>query len=192
MPSSRHSSDTDVSRGAVAALSQPHLGLSTAGTSCRPCGLEPRARLEPGHGEFADQLLLELGQAPRRCRTRGGRPRSWCRSARPGPASTRQAHARWARFRPSRSSFQTTSTSPLRLAPVVADAGGEVVVEVGRVVDARGPQGVALQVQRLGAVGLRDAGVGDQHVSQTALPDAWAGSHDHASARTRTAPRWEK
>ena len=36
------------------------------------------------------------------------------------------------------------------------------MVEVGRVVDARGPQGVALQVQRLGAVGLRDAGVADQ------------------------------
>ena len=36
--------------------------------------------------------------------------------------------------------------------PVVAYAGGEVVVEVGRVVDALGPQGVALQVQRpLGA-----------------------------------------
>ena len=34
--------------------------------------------------------------------------------------------------------------------PVVADAGGEVVVQVDRV-DALGPQGVALQVQRLGA-----------------------------------------
>ena len=55
--------------------------------------------------------------------------------------------------------------------PVVADAGGEVVVEVGRVVDARGPQGVALQVQRLRAVGLRDAGVADQHVSQTNVWD---------------------
>ena len=51
--------------------------------------------------------------------------------------------------------------------PFVADAGGEVVVEVDRVVDASGPQGVALQVQRLGAVGLREAGVADQHVSQT-------------------------
>ena len=55
--------------------------------------------------------------------------------------------------------------------PVVADAGGEVVIEVDRVVDARGPQGVALQVQRLGAVGLRDAGVADQHVSQTTVFD---------------------
>ena len=55
--------------------------------------------------------------------------------------------------------------------PVVADAGGEVVIEVDRVVDARGPQGVALQVQRLGAVGLRDAGVADQHVSQTTVCD---------------------
>ena len=48
---------------------------------------------------------------------------------------------------------------------VVAYAGREVVVEVGRVVDALGPQRVALQVQRLGAVRLRDAGVADQHVS---------------------------
>ena len=38
--------------------------------------------------------------------------------------------------------------------PVVAYAGSEVVVEVGRVVDALGPQGVALQVQRLGAIRL--------------------------------------
>ncbi len=38
--------------------------------------------------------------------------------------------------------------------PVGADAGSEVVVEVGWVVDARGPQGVALQVQRLGAIRL--------------------------------------
>ena len=38
--------------------------------------------------------------------------------------------------------------------PVVAYAGSEVVVEVGRVVDARGPQGIALQVQRLGAIRL--------------------------------------
>ena len=48
---------------------------------------------------------------------------------------------------------------------IVAYAGSEVLVEVGRVVDALGPQGVALQVQRLGAVRLRDAGVADQYVS---------------------------
>ena len=54
--------------------------------------------------------------------------------------------------------------------PVVAYAGGEVVVDVDRV-DALGPQGVALQVQRLGAVGLGDAGVADQHVSQTVVCD---------------------
>ena len=34
-----------------------------------------------------------------------------------------------------------------------------------------GPQCVALQVQRLGAVCLRDAGVADQHVSQTVVWD---------------------
>ena len=38
--------------------------------------------------------------------------------------------------------------------PVVAYAGSEVVVEVGWAVDALGPQGVTLQVQRLGAIRL--------------------------------------
>ena len=57
---------------------------------------------------------------------------------------------------------------------VVAYAGGEGVVEVGRVVDALGPQGVALQVQRLGAIRLRDAGVADQHLSQTVVCDTRA------------------
>ena len=47
---------------------------------------------------------------------------------------------------------------------VVADAGRDVVVDVDGV-DARGPQRVALQVQRLGAVCFRDAGVANQHVS---------------------------
>ena len=37
---------------------------------------------------------------------------------------------------------------------VVATAGSEVVVEVGWVVDAFGPQGVALQVQRLSTIRL--------------------------------------
>ena len=42
----------------------------------------------------------------------------------------------------------------------------DVVVGVGRRVgDALGPQGVALQVQRLGTVRLRDAGVADPHMS---------------------------
>ena len=49
------------------------------------------------------------------------------------------------------------------------------MVEVGRAVDARGPQGGALQVQRLGAIGLRDAGVADQHVSQTTVCDMAGG-----------------
>ena len=51
------------------------------------------------------------------------------------------------------------------------DVGGEVVAEVAASSMPRGPQGVALQVQRLGAVGIRDAGVADQHVSQTTVCD---------------------
>ena len=51
-----------------------------------------------------------------------------------------------------------SSQAAVESRPVVADAAGAVVVDVDRVVDAGRPQGVALQVQRLGAVGLRDAG----------------------------------
>ena len=99
-------------------------------------------------GSAPGQLPLETRPAPRRCRTRGGRPRSWCRSARPGrraPAGPRRG--RTVRgvdqmgevAAQARSSFQTTSTSPFRKGaqaavesrPVVADAGGEVVVDVG-------------------------------------------------------------
>ena len=47
---------------------------------------------------------------------------------------------------------------------VVADAGRDVVVDVAGVA-ARGRQRVTLQVQRLGAVRLGDAGVADQPVS---------------------------
>ena len=58
-----------------------------------------------------------------------------------------------------RASFQTTSTSPV---PEHAYAAAESWAVV---VDAHGPQRVALHVQRLGVVCLRDAGVADQHVS---------------------------
>ena len=51
---------------------------------------------------------------------------------------------------------------------VVADAGRDVGVDVAGV-DASGLQRVALQVQRLGAVCLRDAGIADPPVSQTVV-----------------------
>ena len=78
----------------------------------------------------------------------------------PWPAITRR------RPTPRAERYQTTSTSvvpecslaAVEPRAVVAEAGGEVVVEVD-LVHAGRPQGVALQVQRLGAVGLRDAGV---------------------------------
>ena len=83
----------------------------------------------------------------------------------PWPASTRRPTpradrsctvlTRWARFRPSRSSVPDDehvalpqgSQAAVDARPVVADARGDVVVEVDRVVDASGPQGVALQNQ---------------------------------------------
>ena len=132
-------------------------------------GRRPRGR-EPGQGAFADQLSLELGPAPRRCRTRGARRRWWCRSARL-PGEHPQAHAAGRQVlhgvdqvgegaaeavelpddehvaRPERAH---TAVEPRA---VVAYAGRDVVVDVDGI-DARGLQCVALQVQRLGAVRL--------------------------------------
>ena len=81
---------------------------------------------------------------------------------------------KWARLRPRRSrlpddeqvALAQGAQAVVESRPVVAEAGGEVVVEVDGVNACR-PQGVALRVERLGSVGFRDAGVADQHVSQT-------------------------
>ena len=85
------------------------------GSVSRGAWAEPRSR--PG------SVSPRTRPAPRRCRTLGGRPRSWCRSA-PSPQGASRstpradrfctASTRRSRFRPSRSSFRTTSTSPLR------------------------------------------------------------------------------
>ena len=45
----------------------------------------------------------------------------------------------------STSPFRKSSQTAVESRPVVVDTGGEVVVEVGRVIDARGPQGRARQ-----------------------------------------------
>ena len=70
-------------------------------------------RLGQPHLGFRQRELPAVLPAPRRCRTRGGRPRSWCRPARPGrrarakptPRAARSCTVltRRARFRPSRS-----------------------------------------------------------------------------------------
>ena len=111
-------------------LGQPHLSFRQREL---PAALGPRAR-------------AALSPA-----TRGGRPRSWCRSA---------PRRRRAPAGPSRSSFQTTSRSPFRsdrrqslLSPGRSSRTPEVRswLRLAAVVAARGPQGVALQVQRLGS-----------------------------------------
>ena len=94
------------------------------------------------YGAFADQLPLALGQRGEDAEHEAaGRGRGVDLRALAGEHP--QAHAavltRWARLRPRRSSFQTTSTSPFRRTRrqlsspgrSSADAGGEVVVEVG-------------------------------------------------------------
>ena len=111
---------------------------STAASRPMPDGISrrampaqgPRAALSPATVRLRDQLPLGDLRAPGR-------------RAPAGPRRGRTVHGvdpRWARFAAqARSSFQTTSTSPFRRArkqpvesrPVVADAGGEVVVGVG-------------------------------------------------------------
>ena len=96
--------------------------------------------LEPGHGAFPGSAPARTRPAPRRCRTRGGRPRLVVSISARWPASTRRPTPRAdrsctvltksARFRPSRSSFQTMSTSPFR-------KGSQTSVESRPVVVAR-------------------------------------------------------
>ena len=161
--------------GARASPAGPFALDGTTSSFRRPA--PPRA---PTAGRY-DGSRHGFSRARRRCPRR---PRARRRT--PGSAAVRRLDG--ARLRPRRSSCQTTSTSPLpqrpqaavESRPVVANAGAEVVVEVDRVVDANGPQGVALQVQRLGAVGLRDAGVADPPVSQRKFAtQARTGEHLH-------------
>ena len=120
----------------TAAASFPTWHPSTSSPSFTAPPLPPSLHGR-GHGAFPDQLPLEHEAA--------GRGRG-VDLARPLAGEHPQAHAagrqvlhgvdEMARFRPRRSSFQTTSTSPFRRArrqtvktrPVVGDAGGEVVV----------------------------------------------------------------
>ena len=55
--------------------------------------------------------------------------------------------------------FPQGAQSAVESRPAGVYAGSEVVVEVGCNVDTLDPQRVALQVQQLGAIRLRDAGV---------------------------------
>ena len=167
-------------------LGQPHLGFRQRELPAAEASARPRGR-EPGQGAFADQLPLELGQrredTEHEAAGRGGGV-----DLRALPGEHPQAHAAGRQVlhgvdqvgevaaeavelpddehvaRPERAHTAVESRA------VVADAGREVVVDVDGA-DASGLQRVALQVQRLGTVCLRDAGVADQHVSQTAVCD---------------------
>ena len=80
MPSSRHSSDTDVSRCAIADWAS----LTWAFDSANFLPLfRPRARAasSPATVAFADQLPFELGQRREDAEHEAARPRSECRSA---------------------------------------------------------------------------------------------------------------
>ena len=168
-------------------LGQPHLGfrqreLPAALASAGPCGLEP------GHGAFADQLPLELGQrredaehepAGRGSNTRRpdgggiehvlvGRPTALSRAVQDlsargvglrvlaGQGAQIGHHDQMSQIAAEavelpdheHVALPQDPQAAVETRPVVAEAGGEVVVEVDRVVDARRPQGVALQVQR--------------------------------------------
>ena len=160
-------------------LGQPHLGFRQRELPAAVAAARPRRR-EPGQGAFADQLPLELGQrredAEHEASGGGGGI-----DLRALPGEHPLAHAAdractvlttWARVRPRRSRLPDNehvarperAHAALEPRPVVADTGRVVVVDVDGL-DGRGLQRVALQVQRLGAVCFRDAGVADQHVS---------------------------
>ena len=145
----------------------------------------PRRR-EPGQGAFADQLPLELGQRREDAEHEAAGRRGGV-DPRALPGEYPQAHAAGRQVlhgvdqvnegaaeavelpddehvaRPERAHTAVESRA------VVADAGREVVVDVDGV-DASGLQRVALQVQRLGAVRLRDAGVAGYSSSMISTP----------------------
>ena len=182
--SSRQNADTDVSRWAIAAWASRTWAFDSA-NFLPPLRSRARAAVSPARvrSRFSSRSnSASTGAKMPNTRRPAAVVVSICapwpvNTRRPTPQADRSCTVltSWARFRPSRIELPDDERVALSLGaqaavesrPVVADAGGEVVVEVGRVVDARGPEGVALQVQRLGAVGLRDAGVADQHVSQT-------------------------
>ena len=166
IPRSRQSADTEVSRCAITAWASRTCAFDSANV-LPPW--RPRGR-EPGQGAFADQLQLELGQRRKDAEHEapGGGGGVDLRAL---PGEHPQAHAAGRQVlhgvdqvgeiaaeavelpddehvaRPERAHAAVESRA------VVADAGREVVVDVDRG-DALGPQGVALQVQRLGAVRL--------------------------------------
>ena len=169
IPSSRHSADTEVSRCAIAAWASRTCAFDSANV-LPPLRPRARAAVSPARVRFADQLPLELGQrredaeheAAGRC---GGV------DLRALPGEHQQAHAAGRQVLHGVDQVGEVATEAVELPDnehvarserthaavesraVVADAGGEVVVDVAGV-DARGLQRVALQVQRLGAVRL--------------------------------------
>ena len=166
IPSSRQSADTEVSRCAIAAWASRTWAFDSA--NVQP-PWRPRGR-EPGPGAFADQLPLELGQrredAEHEAAGGGGGV-----DLRALPGEHPQAHAAGRQGLHGVDQVSEGAAEAVELPDdehvalpqgahaavesraVVADAGRAVVVDVDRV-DALGPQGVALQVQRLGAVRL--------------------------------------
>ena len=179
MPSSVHSSDTEVSRLAMAAWATRTCAFDRANflPPLRPRGLEP------GHGAFADQIALELGECgedPEHEAPGGGRGVDL------GALAGEHAQAHAARGQlldgvdevgevapeavelPHHEHVALSERAQAVLEPrtVAAHPGGQIIVEVLRV-DAGSTQRVALEVERLGAVGLGDASVADSRVSQT-------------------------
>ena len=131
--------------------------MSTARTSCRSSVREPARPRSPPTVRFAGSAPAR--PAPRRRRTRGGRPRSWC----PGPASTRRPTpwadrsctvlSKWVRFRPRRVDLSNLPAG--RPGRRTRGRGRRVGrVEAGR------PQAVALQVPSFRPKRSRAAAVG--------------------------------
>ena len=134
-------------------LGQPHLRLRQRERPAAPAPASPGS-LEPGPGAFPDQLLLELGQRREDAEHEAaGRGRGV--DLRPLAGEHPQAHLAGRQVLHGVDQMGEVAAKAVEL----PDDEQVVVPERSQAaygVDAGRPQGVALQVQRLGAVGLRE------------------------------------
>ena len=144
---------------------------------------------ETGHGSLTDQIPFELGKSGEDAEDH---PAGCCRGVDLGALASENPEADLALRQVfhrvdevSKRSSETIefpnhqhitgaqgSEARRQARSVVAAARGTVLIDVA-LLDTGGRQGIELQVEGLGAIGFGDAGVSDQHVSQTVV---WGGA----------------
>ena len=172
-----------------------------------PVAQRPRHRVDPAsRWGFPGTPLQVLGNAVSADYFRTSASRCWKAASSPSDLSAHTAgrqdlhgvdqvgHGSGPAGRASRQQARCPSagladklSSPGRSSP---NDGGAVVEEVGRVRDASGPQGIALHVQQLGAVGLRDAcrAAGQHQAMKAAKKKDLTGAGGLALIRPSVAP----